>query len=143
MDGFMKMMMGREAAVRAAQHALPEYIAYAAARGWEVKSDDKWFCIQMKMGTCEKQFVVSISYCKKMEWGLETEAIELALLDELGGTVIYDDDADYSDVCVFEGIDEVKTELARLYDHYNKESVQCDDPVAVAVVGEVAQIYEV
>lgn len=123
MDRFMEMMNGKHVAIQAAQAFLPIISVFAAEHGWEVQSNPNWFCIRIGLG----RRAVSVSWCKKMEWGPDTESIELALFDHIDGKMIFDEEAGYEDLRIFDGIDEVNDELLRLYNYFHHEDAQAED----------------
>lgn len=120
MNSFEQLMIRRQAAIAAASAALPAITNFAVENELKVKSFTNGFCIQIELGT----HAASISWAKKIEWGPETNAIEIALLDKLDGSLEYIEDAGYFDVCIFEDMDEVKEELLRLVDYFKQDAPQ-------------------
>ena len=54
---------------------------------------------------------IYISLAKPMDAG---GMFEIALLDKIGGSIIYNDDLDYSDICRFDTLEDVQAEISRL-----------------------------
>ena len=74
------------------------------------------FCFKVQIEGTDT--AASVSWVKKLERDIDTEAVEIALFDSTTGEIKQDHECGYYDVCVFEDLSAALDELVRLKDHY-------------------------